>query len=160
MPARPPSGLHSGLDPILAGLAGAVAMTLIHEVARRIIPEAPRLDSLGRRALARLVHAAGRPTPDYDNLQAIALAGDVVFNAGLFAAVLAAGPPTSAPARGALVGALAGLATLGLPPVLGIGPEPDDLPLSTQAMTLGLYSGGGLVAGLAYRRFGRGGTPS
>ena len=135
-------------------------MTLVHEVARRVVPDAPRLDSLGRRALARLIHAAGQTTPDRDGLQAIALIGDVVSNTGLFAAALAIGPLTSAPMRGTLVGALAGLATLGLPPVLGIGPEPEELPPGTRAMTVGLYAGGGLVAGLAYRRFGRGGTPS
>lgn len=142
------------LDASLAGLAGALAMTVVHEAARRVVPRAPRLDSLGRRALARAIRGAGGTPPGRDALQAEALAGDLMFNAGLFGAAVALGPRGSAPARGALVGAAAGLATLALPPRLGIGPGPARLAARTRAMTVGLYVGGGLLAGLAYRRLG------
>ena len=153
MPDRPAS-------PFLAGLAGALAMTVAHESIRRVLPEAPRLDSLGRRALARGIRAAGQAPPGGDALQAVALAGDVAFNAGVFGAAVALGPPATAPARGALAGLAAGLATLALPPHLGIGPGPRALPPATRALTIGLYAGGGWVAGVAYRRLARGRAPS
>ena len=44
----------SPLAAIGAGLAGAVALTLVHETARRVIPHAPRVDVIGVRAIARL----------------------------------------------------------------------------------------------------------
>ena len=146
------------LDLLIAGSAGALAMTIVHEAARQVVPRAPRLDSLGRRALVKAIVAGGMTPPDRTAQQAAALGGDLLFNAGLFGAALALGAPASAPARGALVGAVAGLATLALPPRLGIGPEPAALAPSTRAMTVGLYVGGGLVAGLAYRWRRRGGA--
>jgi len=142
----------SVLDAVLAGLAGSVAMTGCHETARRLIPQAPRLDSIGRRGLARVFRAANQAPPARDESQAIALAGDVIFNAGLFAAAMVVGPPRSAPVRGVAVGALVGLTTLILAPKLKIGPDPDHLATATKVMTVGLYAGGGLVSGLVYRR--------
>ncbi len=137
---------------IFAGFTGSLVMTLTHETARRLVPQAPRLDTLGRRGLARLIRGVDMNPPDQDHLQKIALAGDLVFNAGLFTAAVLAGSPRSAPVRGAVVGALAGLATLALPPKLSLGPGAGELPGATQAMTIGFYAGGGLVAGLLFRR--------
>ena len=137
---------------IMAGLAGALALTAIHETARRLIPQAPRFDSLGRRALARVIRAADGTPPSSDTLQAAALAGDVATNTAYFALAVAVGSPGSAPVRGLIAGSLGGLATLELPPRLGIGPGPDELAAATRIMTVGFYAWGGLVAGLVYRR--------
>ena len=41
------------------GLAGAAAVTLLHETVRRIVPEAPRMDLLGKQALSKGLNAAG-----------------------------------------------------------------------------------------------------
>jgi len=126
--------------------------TAIHESARRLIPRASRLDSLGRQGLVRVIRGFGARAPGRDELQAVALVGDLVGNAGLFAAALAVSSPRSAPVRGAMVGVLAGLATLMVPPQLKIGPRPGQLPPVTRVMTVGFYVGGGLVAGLVARR--------
>ena len=144
-------------DALRAGLVGSVAMTIAHESARRVFPKSPRLDTLGRRALARLIRAAGSNPPGGAELQAVALVGDVASNAALFAAGVLAGPGGSAPVRGAAVGAAAGVLTLALPPHLGIGRRPGRLPAATRWATVALYAGGGLATGLAYRsRRGRG----
>lgn len=139
-------------DALIAGLAGATAMTLAHESLRRVWADAPRLDTLGRRSLAGLIRTTGHPPPARDRLQGVALAGDLASNTALFGLAVAAGPAHSAPVRGLAAGVVAGLLTLALPPVLRIGPPPRRLPRATQAATVALYAGGGLVSGLAARR--------
>ncbi len=46
------------------GLAGALALTAIHETVRRVSPDAPRMDVLGMRAIAKSLRAAGEDVPD------------------------------------------------------------------------------------------------
>lgn len=138
-------------DALLSGLAGAVALTVLHETARRVVPDPPRMDQLGRRALRRAIRAAGATPPSRDEQQGIALAGDLLTN-GLAYALVAMGPPQSAPMRGGLIGGTLGLMGLVGPPVLGLGPGPEGQKPRTQAMTVAWYAAGGLVAGLVWRR--------
>lgn len=140
------------VGPLLAGLAGALAVTVVHETARRVVPRAPRMDTLGRRALARGMEAVGVEPPPRDQLQALALAGDLVSNGLMYAAAVGSGPPGTAYLRGGLVGAAAGLGALALPPVLGIGPSPGELAPETRVMTVAWYTLGGLVAAGVHRR--------
>ncbi len=147
---------HRFLGSLASGLAGALALTLLHESARRVVPRAPRMDVLGRRGLAKVFRAAGSAPPPRDELQAMALAGDVLSNS-LTYALVGVGAPAWAPARGLVLGALAGLGGVALPPVLGLGPGPDQQAPSTRVMTVAWYAIGGLVAGEVYRRsFARG----
>lgn len=145
------------LHAVGAGLAGSLAMTACHEVARRLFPQAPRLDSIGRRGLARIYRKLDQSAPAPDELQREALAGDLIANAALFAAAVAVGPAPNAPVRGAVAGMLAGGATLVLTPQLGLGPRADRLKPTTRGAILALYVGGGVVAGLIYRRLRGGG---
>lgn len=53
------------LQALGSGLVGACALTLIHETARRFIPDAPRMDVLGMRAIAKPMRLADQsPPPD------------------------------------------------------------------------------------------------
>ncbi len=139
------------LGSLAAGLAGALALTVLHETARRVVPKAPRMDKLGRRGLARSLRAAGIEPPSRDTLQAAALAGDVVSN-GLTFALVGLAAPGLGPMVGASIGAAAGLGGVALPPVLGLGPGPQRSDTSTRLMTVAWYTIGGLVAGEVYRR--------
>ena len=140
-------------EAILGGLAGAVALTALHETARRLLPAAPRMDILGRRALAKGLEAAGIDPPGEDSQQAIALAGDLASNT-LYYSLIGVGSPAGAPLRGALLGAAAGLGAVVLPPYLGLGKAPRGLTPEVKAMTVAWYTVGGLVAGLAARALG------
>ena len=136
---------------LLAGLIGALAMNIGHEATRRLVPRSPRLDRVGHRGLALGYRALSRTPPGSAQLQREALAGDLMANAAWFAGAVMLGSGSSAPGRGALAGALAGGATLVLAPRLGLiraRPTP-----TTRGLALAFYVGGGLVAGLAYRRF-------
>ena len=130
-----------------SGLVGAVALTLIHETARRVAPEtAPRMDVLGMRAIQKAVRAvdAEPPVP----LHEAALVGDIVSNS-FYYSLVGAGSREDAVRNGALLGLAAGLGAVFLPGPLGLGRQPTDT-ATTQALTVAWYLAGGLAAGAVY----------
>ena len=131
------------------GLAGACALTAIHETARRVLPEAPRMDVLGMRAIARVFRAADAEVPPREQLHELALAGDILSNS-LYYSLVALGGPGGALACGAALGLAAGVGAVALPEPLGLGDGPSARTNETKAMTVAWYLAGGLAAGLAY----------
>ena len=134
---------------LLSGLAGASALTPLHETVRRIRPDAPRMDTLGRRAIAAGLDAVGVEPPPDDQLQAVALAGDLLSNT-LYYSLVGLAPPSLA--LGAALGAAAGLGAVVLPPFLGLGHRPAARTPQTAAMTFSWYLIGGLTASAVHRR--------
>jgi hypothetical protein len=53
------------------GIVGAMALTAFHEGIRHAVPDTPRMDVLGRRAIAKLVRATGQEPPKDDQRQAL-----------------------------------------------------------------------------------------
>jgi hypothetical protein len=132
-----------------AGIAGAVALTLVHETARRMLPHAPRVDVIGVRAIARPIRAAGYQPPRYNRLHNIALAGDLAANSAFYS-LIGAGDRTTVWRRGAILGLLAGLGAALLPPVIGLGHQPHRRTPWTQMLTATWYLLGGLAAAAVY----------
>ena len=129
---------------MVGGLAGAVVLTAVHETMRRFVPNAPRMDVLGMRAIEKLMTKAdAEPPQDDDKLHNLALAGDVVSNSLYYSL---AGTGKNAWWRGAALGAAAGLGAVYLPGPLGLGEAPSNRTTQTQLMTVGYYLMGGLVA--------------
>jgi hypothetical protein len=133
---------------IATGLSGAAALTAVHESARQVVPHAPRVDVIGKRAIARPMRAAGYEPPRQDTLYRLALLGEVASNS-LFYALVAAGDRRHALRRGLVLGAAAGLGAAFLPPLMGLGNQPHRKAPWTQLMTVGWYTLGGLAAGAA-----------
>ena len=133
-----------------AGAAGAGATTILHELTRRLTPDAPRVDLLGMQALARLLRATGTAPPAGDALYTLTLAGDLASNTAYFG-VVGAGPRERAVALGAALGLVAGAGAVLLPPSLGLSGATTGRTRATAALTVALYTAGGLVAGAAYR---------
>lgn len=134
-------------DALLSGIAGAAALTAVHQAARMMTDSAPRMDVVGMRAIARGKEAAGsssvadpaagkRENPALYNM---ALAGDLVFNSAYYSLA------TTWP-RGAALGLLAGIGALTLPKKMGLGDPPKSDLLSNQVMTVAWYVIGGLAA--------------
>lgn len=138
------------LNALGGGLAGAVALTAIHETARRIFQDAPRMDVLGMRAIAKSLRAAGAEPPPEDELFSVTMAGDIVSNA-LYYSVAGLGDPRHAPARGAALGLAAGVGAVLLPGPLGLGTDASARTPATRAMTVAWYTAGGIAAGAAIR---------
>jgi hypothetical protein len=133
---------------LLSGLAGAAALTVLHETVRRVRRDAPRMDTLGRRAIASGLDAAGLEVPPGDQLQAVALGGDILANT-LYYSLACPGTPSLA--RGAALGAAAGLGALVLAPLMGLGSRPSSRTSRTAAMTVAWYTAGGLAASAVHR---------
>jgi hypothetical protein len=133
-----------------SGLVGALALNLLHETARQFIPDAPRVDVLGKRAIAGAFDAMGQEPPPDDELYALALAGDVVSNS-LYYSFVGMGERRNALLLGALLGLGAGVGAVTLPGKMGLGEEPSGRTPATQAMTIAWYTIGGLAAGAAYK---------
>ncbi|MBC5776006.1 hypothetical protein H8S95_18160 [Pontibacter sp. KCTC 32443] len=136
------------LEALAGGLAGACVLTLAHESLRRVVPEAPRMDVLGMRAIAKLMEKGGATPPDDKTLHDWAMVGDVISN-GLYYSLAGAGK--NAWLRGTLLGALAGIGAITLPGPLGLGEAPSERTTETKAMAVGLYLLGGLAAAMAAR---------
>lgn len=132
------------------GLVGACPLTLIHETARRFIPDAPRMDVLGMRAIAESLRGAGREPPAGERLHAAALAGDILANS-LYYSLAGAGRAEDALLRAAALGAAAGVGAVVLPEPLGLGGEASGRTTATKAMTVGWYLAGGLAAAVTYQ---------
>lgn len=128
-----------------SGFAGAAAVTLLNESARRVIPRAPRLDALGMRAIARGLRAVGQEPPQGERLRGAALAGDLVSNTLYYSLAGAAGGGRNAWLLGSLLGLGAGAGAAFLPPQLGLGHQPGEIS-ATRAMTVVWYLAGGLAA--------------
>jgi hypothetical protein len=138
------------VEAVAGGVAGACALTALHESARRTVPDAPRMDVLGMRAIERGLHGLGYEAPDEERLHQAALAGDIVSNS-LYYSLIGLGRPENAVRNGALLGLLAGVGGVLLPGPMGLGEAPSNRTRATQAMTVAWYLVGGLAAGLAYR---------
>jgi len=127
------------------GIAGATAMTLIHETVKNKVPNAPRMDLLGMNALAKGLKVIGARTPNERSLYAWTLAGDIISNS-LFYSFAGIGQRENALARGAALGLAAGLGAVLLPKPMGLNEHPGNKSIETKIMTVGLYVVGGLVA--------------
>ena len=131
-------------DALLSGMAGAAALTAVHQAARMVSDNAPRMDVVGMRAIARGRDAAaiGDTTPgsgEHPSLYNMALAGDLVFNSAYYSLA-------TTWARGAALGLIAGIGALLLPKRMGLGDPPGSEHVSNQVMTVAWYVVGGLAA--------------
>ncbi|WP_225986495.1 hypothetical protein [Rufibacter sp. LB8] len=140
--------LNKWLTAGLSGMAGALAVTAVHETVRRFYPEAPRMDILGMRAIAKGLRSAGQTPPENDTLHTWALLGDILSNSLYYSLV---GSGKKALWRGTVLGAAAGVGGVVLPGPLGLGTAPSNRTTQTQALTVGYYLMAGVVAGLAAR---------
>ena len=126
------------------GIAGACAVTLLHEAVRRIVPEAPRLDLLGMKAISKGLKAMGTKEPDDDKLFTWALAGDIVSNS-IYFSLAGVGKEKDVWLKSSLLGLAAGVGAVVLPEPLGLNSQHTNKTVSTKLMTIGLYIAGALV---------------
>jgi hypothetical protein len=129
---------------LAGGLAGATAVTLIHESIRQVIPQAPRMDRLGMQAIEKGLKKAGKKVPKENALFTAAMAGDIVSNA-IYYSIAGIGSEKNIWLRGTLLGLAAGIGAVVLPEPMGLNKQYSNRTLATKAMTVGLYVAGSLV---------------
>ena len=133
------------LPSLAAGFAGALALTALHEVARRLRPhDAPRMDVLGERGLRKILNLADLPQPTEGVAYTATMLGDILSN-GLYYTLVGSGKHSLQ--RGLALGVAAGIGGVVLPGPMGLGEAPSNRTPQTKAMTVAWYTVGGLVAG-------------
>lgn len=133
------------------GLAGAVALTLVHEVVRRVFPAPPRVDLLGMQAISKGLKAIKAKQPRERKLYIMAMAGDLVSNS-LYYSLAGVGGSKGAIAKGAVLGLGAGLGAVLLPSKINLNNEYTNRTIETKLLTIGLYVLGGIVTSLVIRK--------
>ena len=128
-----------------AGLAGAVVLTITHQVLHRIFKDAPRMDLMGEEAVTKIADKTGTDLPK-KNLHNITMAGDIVANT-LYYTLAAIGKSKSATVRGGVLGLLAGIGGVVLPKHLRLKNAYSNRTPATRLMTTAIYTLGGFVSG-------------
>lgn len=135
---------------ILGGIAGAVVLNLVHEVAKRVSHKAPRVDLMGEEALSKSIEAVGIEPPTGKTLTASTFVADLASNAGYYA-MIGKGDNDTILLRGAGYGLMAGLGAIGLAKPLGLNESTVTRTDETKILTVTWYLIGGLAAALAIK---------
>ena len=143
--AQPAYRLRRPVRMIVSGFVGAGTVTILNELARRLLPHAPRMDVIGERALARSMEAAHLSPPREDQLYRWSVAGDMASNTAYYGLV-GLGSPQITWRTGVVLGLVAGLAAAFLPRPLGLGRQPGARQPLTGILTVAWYTAGGVAA--------------
>jgi hypothetical protein len=131
-----------------AGTVGAATLTTIHQLARTVSDDAPRMDVVGGRAVVKTIEAAGGTVPSLAAVDRIALAGDLFCNSAYYSLV-ACGRDAHVWRRAVALGLAAGIGALVLPQRIGLGEPPRSYRPANQIMTVAWYLLGALAAAAA-----------
>jgi hypothetical protein len=134
---------------LAGGAVGALTLTALHEILKRVTPNAPRVDNLAKQALRKVVKSSSSASPSDDQLHWASLAGDLVANTAYYAVGLGFGP---GPARwlSPLLGAGAGIGSVMLPKPIGLDDKHTARTQTTQVLSVALYLAGSAAAALTY----------
>ncbi|MEO6069239.1 MAG: hypothetical protein ABIN57_04050 [Chitinophagaceae bacterium] len=127
------------------GLAGAAALTLLHETIRHQDSDAPRMDLLGMSALSKLLHKLDTTPPGRDKLYLMTMTGDLLSNTIYYSAA-GLGGQKNVWLNGAFLGLSAGLGAVLLPKPMRLNEGYSGRTTKTKIITVGLYLFGGLVS--------------
>jgi hypothetical protein len=131
-----------------AGTVGATALTAIHQLARAISDDAPRMDVVGSRAIVKTIEAAGGTVPSMPTVDRMALAGDLLCNSAYYS-LIPCGRRAHVWPRAVALGLAAGIGALVLPRRLGLGDPPRSFRPANQVMTVAWYLLGALATAAA-----------
>jgi hypothetical protein len=143
---------------ITAGAIGTTAITLLHEGARQVIPNSPRVELMGMRGIQKYgLDPLGLTVPR-PLLYSLSIAFDLVHNSlGYAMAVGLAGNQNKKRlwTTAILYGLGTGIFTLTMPPLVKIGQQPTKNLKATSAMTIGMYILGGIITAAAFSFFSK-----
>jgi hypothetical protein len=132
---------------LVAGLAGAIALNILHESLKAKNADMPRVDLLGEEALQKTLNYFGSSIDDHDKLYSATLAGDIVSNS-IFYSLIGAGDQKYIWPKAVFAGLSAGISAVTLPKPLGLDPEPVAKNNQVKVLTVGYYLFGALVTGV------------
>jgi hypothetical protein len=130
---------------ILAGLGGAVALSLLHEAIRKNFDNVPEINKVGEEALEKVLDKVDMRVSNHEQLYAATLAGDVIGNGMYYAA-------TATTEFNITSGLLMGMGAVVLPEKMGLDDEPVAENNQKKIMTVVYYLFGAVVTKLIYDR--------
>lgn len=143
------SGMKLGTA-LTGGLAGAVALNVLHEAYRQVDKDAPKIHLIGEEALTKMLKAADLPLPNNEELYKWTLAGDILSNAAYFS-LAGTGNYKNAVKRGLFLGLAAGAGAVFMPEKMGLNNAPSSRTTETKILTVLWYTLGGLAAGITIK---------
>lgn len=135
-----------------AGMIGTSIITLLHESARQVFPNTPRVELMGERAIKKFVLGPFNLSVSEKTLYGLSMAGDLIYNSLSYASIVGLGKQDkkSVVARAAASGLAIGVATWIIPPKVGLGQQPTSNQNTTRALTIAMYVVGGIASALVY----------
>ena len=127
---------------MLAGLGGAIALNLLHEIVRKNCDNVPHINEVGEEALKKMTDSTALEISDPDKLYAATLAGDIVSNTIYYG--------TTATNHNFTSGLAAGVGAIVLPQKLGLNDQPVAENNRKKIITVGYYLFGALVTKFIY----------
>ncbi|MET1053927.1 MAG: hypothetical protein ABWY16_01350 [Pedobacter sp.] len=134
----------SKLKNLIAGLAGAVALNILHETLKKQSNDVPRIDLLGEDAVQRTLSYFGGHIDDKETLYKATLAGDIVGNT-IYYSLIGAGQAKYLWPKAIFVGLSAGIGAVNLPKPMGLDETPVTKTDEVKILTVGYYLFGALV---------------
>ncbi|WP_294331914.1 hypothetical protein [uncultured Chryseobacterium sp.] len=128
---------------IIAGLGGALALSLLHETIRKNFDNVPEINKLGEEALNKVLDKADMKITSHDQLYAATLAGDVIGNGMYYATTATSGFNIAS-------GLAMGLGALALPGKVGLDENPVAETTQKKVMTVAYYLFGAIVTKFIY----------
>jgi len=132
------------INALLGGLAGACAITVLHQVIKSKDTEAPRMDLLGMESLTKILHKVGVEPPADDKLYYITMAGDILSNTFYYSLTGVGQKKTWL--KGPVLGLAAGIGAILLPKPMGLNPKHSNYTRQTQLLSVLYYFAGGVVS--------------
>ncbi|WP_312079087.1 hypothetical protein [Chryseobacterium sp.] len=132
---------------LIAGLGGAIALNLLHEIVRKSCKDVPHVSEVGEEALEKMTEGTVLEIKNPDQLYAATLAGDVISNTIYYA--------TTATTHNFASGIIAGVSAIALPQKLGLDPDPVASTNKKKIMTVGYYLFGAIVTKLIYDKISK-----
>lgn len=142
---------------IIGGLAGAIALNAVHQIAQKYSDKAPRVDLVGEEALSKSLSAVGISPPTGKSLKNSTFAADIISNATYYS-MIGKGGSKNIMLRGVGYGLAAGLGAVGLTKPLGLDDTPVTYTNATKVLTVAWYVIGGLAAAFAIRQMNKSGS--
>lgn len=128
---------------ILAGLGGAIVLTILNETLKNVNGDMPRIDLVGEEAVEKTAEYFGLELHNKESVHGASLVGDLVSNTAYFS--LIDGEGKALWVKAAASGILAGLGAVTIPGEIGLDDAPIAKKTTTKVWTVGYYLAGALA---------------
>ncbi|HEU4496285.1 MAG TPA: hypothetical protein VFR70_04470 [Flavobacterium sp.] len=127
----------------LAGLGGAIVLSLLHESLKKKNGNMPRIDLVGEEAVQKTLGIFGSRIESRDKLYIAALIGDLASNAAYYSMI--GNSPNHIWKKAISLGLAAGIGAVAVPKHIGLDDEPVARNTQVKLLTASYYLAGALA---------------